>query len=252
MDSLELKMVDSLKILKEKYHVTAIKAEFGEEGTDLEEAKRLKELISKANLPLVVKIGGCEAVKDIREAKSIGVTSLVAPMIESPYAAKKYIHSVQKVFSEKDFTNLNLFINIETKYGFNYIDEILSSDYANYLTGIVLGRTDLIGSLNINKNEINNQIILEFANKMAEKTLKYKKEMYIGGGVSPESVDFFKKVSPNALIGFETRKVIFDANSALKESDICSGIIKAMEFEIMWLKNKNNLYHTIGVNNAKF
>ena len=83
MNNLEKKMVEVLKDLKENYHVEGIKAEFEAEGTRMEEALRLKEVITKAGLDLTIKTGGCEAIKDMYDARSIGVTRIVAPMIES-------------------------------------------------------------------------------------------------------------------------------------------------------------------------
>ena len=68
MNKLEHKMVDTLKDLKENHHVLGIKAEFEAEGTRLEEALRLKEVVTKAGLDLTIKIGGCEAIKEtVRE-----------------------------------------------------------------------------------------------------------------------------------------------------------------------------------------
>ena len=78
MNLLEKKMVDTLKDLKENHHVLGIKAEFEAEGTRLEEALRLKEVVTKAGLDLTIKIGGCEAIKDMFDARTIGVSALLA------------------------------------------------------------------------------------------------------------------------------------------------------------------------------
>ena len=64
-------MIDILIDLKNSYHAIGIKAEFEAEGTRLEEALRLKDIVSKAGLDLTIKIGGCEAIKDMYEAKLI-------------------------------------------------------------------------------------------------------------------------------------------------------------------------------------
>ena len=50
----------------------------------LEEAMRLKEVVSGAGLGLTMKVGGCEAVRDMYEARVIGVERIVGPMVESP------------------------------------------------------------------------------------------------------------------------------------------------------------------------
>jgi uncharacterized protein YjaG (DUF416 family) len=81
-------MVDILNDLRENYNVIGVKCEFESEGTRLEEALRLKEVVTKASLELTIKIGGCEALKDMYDARIIGVENIVAPMIESSYALK--------------------------------------------------------------------------------------------------------------------------------------------------------------------
>src|SRR5574344_1374876 len=102
MNNLEKKMVTTLQDLKENHHVVGIKAEFEAEGTRMEEALRLKEVVTKAGLDLTIKIGGCEAIKDMYDARTIGVSTVVAPMIESPYALKKYIKSTKLAFPEDE------------------------------------------------------------------------------------------------------------------------------------------------------
>ena len=75
MNLLERKMVDVLLDLKENHHVAGIKAEFEAEGTRLEEALRLKEVVTRAGLDLTIKVGGCEAIKDMYDARTIGVSA---------------------------------------------------------------------------------------------------------------------------------------------------------------------------------
>lgn len=251
MNNLEKKMVEALIDLKENHHVVGVKAEFEAEGTRLEEALRLKEVVTRAGLDLTIKIGGCEALKDMFDARTIGVGTIVAPMIESPYAAKKYLRAAQLAFPKEERDTMKFLINIETKYGFQYVEEILKSSYAKELSGIVLGRTDLAGSLNLSCNDINHDIILDYALEIAKLTTKYNKEFIIGGSVSAMSIPFFKKLPENSLTRFETRKIIFDAKSALNDKNADNGILKAVGFELLWIKNKQNFYSAISLEDLK-
>lgn len=245
MNSLEKKMVESLIDLKENHHVTGVKAEFEAEGTRLEEALRLKEVVTRAGLDLTIKVGGCEALKDMYDAKVIGVSAIVAPMIETPYAFKKFIQATQLAFSEEERDEISFFINTETKTGYDNIDEILSMPESRELTGIVLGRVDMTGSMNMSREDINSEVIFDMANVLAHKTLKYNKKFVIGGGVSAFSLPFFKRLPKDSLAKFETRKIIFDASKALSDPTADKGILKAVGFELMWIKNKRNFYGII-------
>lgn len=240
MNTLENKILQTLIDLKENYNVTAIKAEFEAEGTRLEEALRLKEIVSLAGLDFVIKIGGCEALRDMYDARMIGVNAIVAPMIESSYALKKYIKATQTAFPDDERKNIKFFINIETINGFNNLNEILDSDEAKILDGVVFGRSDMCGSLNISSDEINSEKMFEYALSIAEKTSDLGKEFIIGGRVNALSLSFFRHLPEKQLSKFETRKVIFDAQKALSNDKIEEGIQKALDFELMWIRNKLN------------
>ena len=228
-----------LNDLKLNHHVIGVKTEFETEGASFEEALRLKEIASKAELEFTVKVGGCGALKDMREAELIGVNTIVAPMIESPYAVKKYVQTLKTAFSDEKRKNIRFFINIETKYGMKYLEEILNTDSARYVDGIVFGRTDMTDSLNMSNDCADSDIIFSMAVKSAVLAKKYNKEFIIGGAVTGASVPFFKKLLKTNLSKYETRKIIFDIES-LRSDNAESGIIKALEFEKLWIENKQS------------
>lgn len=244
MNILEKKMVAILQDLKENHHVVGVKAEFEAEGTRLEEAMRLKEVVSKAGLDLTIKIGGCEAIKDMYEARVIGVNKIVAPMVETAYALKKYLMATKLVFSVEEREEVDFFVNIETITGFNNLDEMLSIPEAKDLNGIVLGRVDMTGSMGLGREEVNSDKIFNIAKAIGEKIKDRDMALLIGGAVSAESLPFFRKLPAGFLTRYETRKVIFQCPGALEES-ADKAILKAVGFELMWLKNKRDFYGTI-------
>lgn len=243
MNILESKMTDALIDLKENYNVIGVKAEFEAEGTRLTEALRLKEIVNKAGLNLTIKIGGCEAIKDMYDAKVIGVDTIVAPMVETSYAMKKYVNAKNLVFSKEEQSQMKFMVNIETITGFNNLKDMVSSQDFSEIDGCILGRLDMTGSLGIPREDINTPMILDIAQKMSNEISKYNKYFGIGGEVSTESLSFFKQVP--YLSQYETRKIIFDATKSLNNSNVHKGILKAVEFEIMWLKNKRDIYKKI-------
>lgn len=243
MNTLEKKMVGTLTDLKENHHVIGVKAEFEAEGTRLEEALRLKEVVTRAGLDLTIKIGGCEAIKDMYDARTIGVAAIVAPMIETPYAMKKYVNATHFVFPEDERKDIKFLINTETLTGYNNLNDMINAPEFSELSGIVLGRVDMTGSMGLTREDINTEQIFNIAHSMSEKISAVKKDFVIGGGVSAHSLPFFSKLP--YLTRFETRKIIFDAKSALKDPNADKGILKAVGFELMWLKNKREFYGMI-------
>jgi hypothetical protein len=243
MNLLEIKILDTLKDLKENHHVVSVKAEFETEGTKLDEALRLKEIISNVGLDLTIKIGGCGAIKDMYDAKKIGVCSIIAPMIESCYAMEKYINATKFVFNDEERKNIKFLINLETITGYLNFKDMVNSPCFSDVAGIVLGRDDMTGSMNLKKEDINSEKIFDIANNLSISMQKLQKDMIVGGGVTVESLPFFSKLP--YISRFETRKIIFDAQKSLKDKNVEQGILKAIEFEFLWLKNKREFYGII-------
>jgi len=243
MNSMEKRMVELLVELKENYNVSGVKAEFEAEGTRMEEAMRLKEVSLKAGLGLNLKIGGCEAIKDMFDAISLGVDRVIAPMVETAYALKKYISAVNIAFSNGQREDTKFLINLETITAFNNFDEMLALPEIKTLSGIVIGRVDLSGSLGLTREDVNSDHILDISLKIAEKAKSAGLEVVIGGGVSVHSLPFFQAFPEGYLNRFETRKVVFKCPEAIHNPQ--EAFLKAVEFEILWLKNKKNYYGAI-------
>ena len=243
MNILERKMVDALIDLKENHHVIGIKAEFEAEGTRMEEALRLKEVCMRAGLGITLKIGGCEAIKDMYESRVIGVERLVAPMVESAYALSKFFQATTMVFPEDERQDIKFAVNIETIDACRAFDRMLSLSSIDQLHGIVMGRVDLTGSLGMTREDINEDSIFEITQELFRKAKVKNLECAVGGGVSAHSLPFFRKLG-NLIDRYETRKVIFQCPEALNNT-APAGILKAVGFELMWLKNKRDYYGLI-------
>lgn len=243
MNLLEKKIISTLKNLKESHYVKAVKAEFEAEGTRFEEAVRLREIAASAGLDITIKVGGCEAIKELYEAKGIGAAVIVAPMIETVYAMKKYISAINTVFPDEEKNKIKFLINIETITGFNNFIEITSSEEFSQLSGIVFGRTDMIGSMGLKKEEINSEQIYNIAKTMSERMMLLNKDFYAGGSVTASSLPFFKKLPYLSVL--ETRKILFDAPKVLNDLNANKSLLKAIEFELMWLQYKSKLYGEI-------
>ena len=71
--------------------MTGIKQSLEDEGASFNGIKIMKKITSAAKVDLNVKIGGCEAKNDIFICKKIKTNSIVAPMVESEYALRKFI-----------------------------------------------------------------------------------------------------------------------------------------------------------------
>ena len=184
MNLTERKMVDVLKDLRENFHVVGIKAEFEAEGTRLEEALRLKEVCMKAELGLTIKIGGCEALRDMYECRVIGVERMVAPMVESAYSLEKFLDAAKMAFPEDERKDIVFAVNVETISACRAFDEMLALPTIGLLGGVVMGRVDLTGSMKVGRDAVNSPEVFEITRDLLCKAKTKSLETAIGGGVS--------------------------------------------------------------------
>jgi 4-hydroxy-2-oxoheptanedioate aldolase len=243
MNLIEKKMVNLLRDLKDRFGVTGTKMEFEAEGTRIEEAMRLKEISMAAGLELTTKIGGCEAVKDMFDAQSLGTNHLVAPMVETAYALKKYVLALQVAFDVERREDMEFLINLETETACKNFAAMLEIPESKQLDGIVLGRVDLTGSMDLDRSSVNGPDILKLCLQMAAMAKAKGKKVVVGGAVSVHSMDFFKSFPAGHLDRYETRKVVFSCPRALSNPE--EAFLKAVEFEIAWLRNKKQHYGNI-------
>lgn len=250
MNLVEKQMLDILKSMRDEADVVSVKAEFEAEGTRVDELLRLVDIARAADLKLTVKVGGCEAIRDLYEAKQIGVDFIVAPMVETPYALSKYNSAIQLAFSEHEREAVEFLFNIETQTGLSNLTEMVQVASEGFIDGIVFGRVDFVGSKNQPRDFVNSREVTEAVLQVARAAKAANLQMVMGGAISFDAIQPIKEVGLEHLNRFETRKVVF-SGMALDNPGLESGLLNAVHFELLWLINKRDYYSRITNEDSK-
>ena len=171
-------------VYKEECDLQGIKAEFETEGSSYRDLVRLRRITGKLNIPLYLKIGGVEALRDIKDSLEIGVDGLIALMVDSRFGLKKFIDPCSITYKGGELYRA---INIETSGSFGNLDEILGLAKGQ-IYNVTLGRTDLSNSF-FNKivtpdSDKNFKILEEVANKVRIAGMPFT----LGGSLRKEKV----------------------------------------------------------------
>ena len=117
-------------------------------------------------------------------------------------------------------------------------DEILAEG-KGFLNTISIGRVDLSASMGLTREVINGEEVFEAAQFFAKKAKAAGIVVGFGGGISFDAIDFVKNMKGLAQ-KFETRKIVFKYDDNAER--LKAGILKAMEFEVLYLQNKCEFY----------
>jgi hypothetical protein len=246
MNKLEYKLIEVLKRLKNDYGVFEIKAEFEAEGSRMEELMRLKDITSFVGLPIILKIGGVEAVTDVYNALSIGVKGIIAPMVETPFALGKYLNMIKTMIAEDNAQDIEFAFNVETSMAILQLSSMLEFNIPE-ISGITIGRVDLTHSYGLDREYINCVIITDIIEEALKKIKNKKLKTGLGGAISKEALPVIEKLF-YLLDKFETRKVVFPIAS-YKYGE--QAIIEANRFELLWLQSKKRYYSRIKIEDDK-
>lgn len=243
MNQLEYQMVEALKFLRDECGCIQIKAEFEAEGTRMAELMRLKDITTRVDLPIIMKIGGVESVTDIYNCLQVGVAAIIAPMVETPYALFKYANMIDKMIAPDNAADIDFFFNLETYTGYQNFAAMMDSPALKFIDGVTVGRVDLAGSMNKDRGEVDSELFYEICSNTFRMAREKGLRTALGGAISSGSMDFIARLNRERLIDkFETRKVVFRADAVERGPGILSA---ALDFELQWLKSKRRFYSGI-------
>jgi|LakMenEpi03Aug12_release.lakeMendotaPanAssembly.Ray.scaffolds.fasta_scaffold145030_2 4-hydroxy-2-oxoheptanedioate aldolase len=231
MSKSEFNIVQALQDLAKQ--LLYVKAEFEAEGTRADELALLKSIVSAANSNLVIKIGGSSAFRDLIECSTLETSFVLVPMIETPEALSTFLRKRRELVSTLGLPSLfaKVLINVETITAVKNLEKILGvANQYEELIGIVIGRTDLSQSLQISRDDIESEQVLEICSYILSESKKEGLRVTLGGSITNKSYSFILNLIEKGLDAFETRKCCISAASYTQD-EFTVAIQKALLFE---------------------
>ncbi len=244
MNKNELNCIELIKDLKNNHGMIGVKTSFEDEGALFNETIKLKNICSVTNTEMIIKVGGPEAIRDIKDSITLGTNGIVGPMVETKFALTKFINACETNIESDIIENIHLYVNLETITALSNINDFVVSENINKLNGVTIGRVDLVASMGLNRDFVDSFEILNLTSKTFSKIKELGLKCCLGGAVTIKSNPFLETLTNNNLLDkFETRYIMFDPNITLNNLNVA--LAKAQEFEYYWLLNKKQTYETL-------
>lgn len=208
---------EKLQWLRDKYSVIGVKGGTEIEAMTFDDIYTMRS-VSDGILPMTVKIGGAEARNDIDYMMSIGVDTILAPMIESPYALRNFVRTMNAADKERC---CRIAVNIETIFAYNNLTAIFAMGEFEQVYSVTVGRTDLSGSLGMN---VDSDRVTEITADIVRKAKQYDKMTSVGGKIMPDNAELVRTGARPAAIN--TRHIIIDASAA--------NITESVYYALLW------------------
>lgn len=228
-------LIEKLVMLK-KQGCVAVKVSFEDEGALLNEIMSMRYLTAKTGLKISIKIGGCEAKRDIMDCIDLCADTIVSPMIESGFALTKFIKSAEicKYTGSKG-------VNVETIQGYENRKAILEAGGLNFVT---FGRVDFVSSIGKNRDFVEDEHVCNMVRTVFQEARHNNLKCYLGGAIGVNTKKIISELKEEKMIDcFETRYIIFDA-SIVDMNNYNQIIYEANEFELEWMKYIKGRYET--------
>jgi len=171
---------ETLEDLKEKGCIGA-KMSTEDSGLSLNFIDFVNNRVLDGVVPLNMKIGGPDAQNDIKEALRIGVSGIIAPMVESPFGIHKFVTAMRRYAGEEAMRHLLISVNLESVTAYRQIDTILRAPEIEAIDQIVIGSSDLARSVAKPKDD---PTFVAMVREMARKSKKAGKIVRVGGMMS--------------------------------------------------------------------
>jgi hypothetical protein len=187
--------------------LTGLKTSFEDEGASYRDVNDILDICRRHNLYSTIKIGGCEAKTNALNCRDLDVKGIVAPMVETPYAFKKFKMMCGQVFKD-ELPLHDFYVNIETETAIKNLDKILMLNNG-FLKGVVFGRSDIVGSLGLAKDSVDSDEVCN----LIRPALKLAKDngltTALGGNLTSKSESFIMTLFSDGLLDkVETRLAI--------------------------------------------